>query len=324
MRLILHPNKTTNKMSKTASHTFVLSDESLNSHGTRILLSGIRLEGFKKNPIMLYGHTRAWRDTKNIQLPIGYWDNIRMDEGRLLADAVFDREDEFARSVESKVRQNILRACSIGINVLATSEDPVFLVIGQRRPTIVECELAEASIVDIPANRNCVRLYDAASDMELDFSADADNFLLPLLTDRTKTNDNMDFKQQVLKALGLSDGLSDEQALAEIVKAQAPGGADLAEHDRLKAELQGYREREAAAQKKEREAYIAAAVSERKITESEKPHFLSLAEKDFESVKSLLDGRKGVADLSDPSVRGDTAADPWAARLEEIEKNKLK
>ena len=311
-------------MAKPATHTFVLSDESLNSHGTRILLAGIQTGNFIKNPIMLYGHTRAWRDTKNIQLPIGYWDNVRIEDGKLLADAVFDTVDEFAQSVYSKVEQKILRACSIGIRVLTTTEDPAFLVQGQTRPTIVECELLEVSIVDIPANKNCVHLYDADSDNELNLSDATGNFLLPLLSDKTKNKDKMNFKQQVLTTLGLADNLSDEQALAEIGKMKAPAGVDQAEHSRVQAELQTYKDKEVAAQKQEREDYLAAAVTARKITEAEKALYLTLAEKDFASVKKILDGKQAVADLSEQSDKGTGAPDPWAVRFAEIEKNKQK
>jgi len=309
-------------MAKSATYTFVLSDESLNSHGTRILLTGIRLDSFKKNPIMLYGHIRAWRDTKNIQLPIGYWDNVRVEDSKLLADAVFDAEEEFAKSIESKVRQRILRACSIGIRVLTTTEDPAFLIQGQTRPTIVECELMEASIVDLPANKNCVVLYNPTADKELNLSDASDNFLLPLL-DKTKNKDKMDFKQQVLKTLGLADNLSDEQALAEITKAKTSVGADRAELDRVKTELQDYKDKEVAALKTERESYLAAAVAARKITETEKANYSALAEKDFESVKKILDGKQAVADLS-MQPEGDKASDPWAERFAEIEQNKSK
>lgn len=39
--------------------TFVLSDESVNSYGFRVLTDGIALDNFKKNPVMLWNHTRT-------------------------------------------------------------------------------------------------------------------------------------------------------------------------------------------------------------------------------------------------------------------------
>lgn len=55
------------------AYTFLLSDETINSYGTRVLTAGIRLENFLKNPIMLWNHTRAWSDKEDQILPIGRW-----------------------------------------------------------------------------------------------------------------------------------------------------------------------------------------------------------------------------------------------------------
>ena len=60
--------------------TFVVSDESVNSYGYTILTAGIDLSRFEKNPIMLLQH-----DSKNI---IGKWENVRIEDNKLLADAV--------------------------------------------------------------------------------------------------------------------------------------------------------------------------------------------------------------------------------------------
>lgn len=138
--------------------TFILSDESINSYGTRILTAGIDLTLFKKNPIMLWMHSRAWRGDKDEVLPIGKWENIRIENGKLLADAVFDETDEFAKKIKSKVEQNILKMASIGINIIATSEDKNVIVQGQSRPTVIKCLITEASICDIGSNRNALRI----------------------------------------------------------------------------------------------------------------------------------------------------------------------
>ena len=50
--------------------TFVLTDESVNSYGYRVLTSGIKMEQFLKNPVMLYSHD-------NNRMPIGTWENVR-------------------------------------------------------------------------------------------------------------------------------------------------------------------------------------------------------------------------------------------------------
>lgn len=78
--------------------SFVLHDESVNTYGFRMLTSGANLEEFKKNPVMLLNHN-------DYALPIGRWENIRIVGTQILADPVFDMNDERGREVERKVRE---------------------------------------------------------------------------------------------------------------------------------------------------------------------------------------------------------------------------
>jgi hypothetical protein len=138
--------------------TFILSDESVNEYGYRILTNGINLDNFKRNPVMLYAHLRQEATGKPI-LPIGKWENIRKEGGQLLAEAYFDMNDPFARSIANKVDQGILNAASVHINMLTLSDDPALQWPGQTLSTIIASELIEVSIADIPGNKNAVRLY---------------------------------------------------------------------------------------------------------------------------------------------------------------------
>lgn len=147
--------------------TFVLSDESINDRGYRILTAGINLERFKKNPVMLWMHRRdnGWDLTQ--VLPIGVWENIRKEDGKLLADPKFDENDKFAQLIKSKVESDLIRACSAGINPIEFSSDPKDLEKGQTRATITKCEMYEASIVDLPSNKNTVRLFSNTEENEV-------------------------------------------------------------------------------------------------------------------------------------------------------------
>ncbi|MCQ5209246.1 hypothetical protein NE467_25500, partial [Bacteroides thetaiotaomicron] len=58
----------------------ILSDSSLSRYGYGVLTSGMLLEAFKKNPVMLYMHFRdeaspIWGDTK----AIGHWEHIQLE-----------------------------------------------------------------------------------------------------------------------------------------------------------------------------------------------------------------------------------------------------
>lgn len=87
--------------------TFILHDETVNTQGFRMLTSGADLSVFKNNPVMLLNHD-DW------DLPIGRWENIRVEGTQILADAVFDEDDERAVAVMGKVERGFLKAASIG------------------------------------------------------------------------------------------------------------------------------------------------------------------------------------------------------------------
>ena len=129
----------------------MLTDETVNCYGFRVLTGGISRERFLKNPVMLYSHD-------SMVLPIGRWENLREEEGRLLADAVFDGEDPFAREIERKVDEGLIRCCSIGFEILVYDESDGLKVPGQTLGTVTESELLECSICAIGANRNAMRL----------------------------------------------------------------------------------------------------------------------------------------------------------------------
>ncbi|GAB4129563.1 MAG: hypothetical protein Fur0027_14490 [Raineya sp.] len=137
-----------------------LSDESLNRYGTRILTKGLSLGNFLKNPVMFYNHDRS-------RLPIGKWENVKKVDGKLVATPTFDIGDEFAKEVKRKFEDGYLNSASIGILVLGTSNEPELMLQGQSLPTITKCELLEASVVDVPANANAVKLYHKADNGEL-------------------------------------------------------------------------------------------------------------------------------------------------------------
>lgn len=151
------------------AYTFKLSDSSVNDYGTRVITSGINLDRFKSNPIMLWMHRRddgGWLEAE-APLPIGRWENIRIEGDDLIADAVFDEADEFALKIQSKVDQKILNTASVGLSIIELSEDPAIMLQGQTRATISKSELVEASIVDIPGNKNAVRLYNKGAALKL-------------------------------------------------------------------------------------------------------------------------------------------------------------
>ena len=99
--------------------TFVVSDESLNKYGSRVMTAGIDLEEFKSNPVMFWNHKRdedgLFGQSARDRMPIGRWENIRQDGDRLIADAVIDLNDSTGKKVAEKIENGFLKAASIGI-----------------------------------------------------------------------------------------------------------------------------------------------------------------------------------------------------------------
>lgn len=171
-----------------AKNTFILSDESLNSYGYIVKTNGINTVAFCKNPIMLYMHER--------KTVVGRWENIRIDGEKLLADAVFDASTDLGRVVKSQVEKGFLRCASIGVDIIEERE-----INGVK--TITKSELFEASIVDIPANKNALKLYKKGGSKRLSLEVDGG------------VND---LRKEIINALDLSDDVSDMVIIEEIKK----------------------------------------------------------------------------------------------------------
>lgn len=296
-------------------YTFLLSDESVNSHGTRVITSGIRTDDFLKNPIVLWNHTRAWSDKEDQVLPIGKVTRLWVENNALYGSVVFDDKDEFAIKIESKVAQRILNACSISISVITTSEDSTVLMQGQTRPTIIESSLRELSIVDIPANKNSVRLYDSGNGMELNFSGSRDNFLLPLLK-----NQDMNFKDEIISVLALKDA-EDKTIVTEITRLVNAGKENASLRDektRIERDLKVFQDKEKADREAEIISLVDDAIKARKIVEADREDYITLAGKDYDRTKKVLDTMSGVPE---PDTADHRDNDPWEERFNEIRKN---
>lgn len=125
-------------------YDFVISDGSLDRHGTRINPKGWELSAFKRNPIALFGHSSGF--------PIGKWENLRVEGDRLLGRLVLAAKGSSARIDEliSLVEQGILRAVSVGFSVLE------YGVPGKSQYDYERQELMEVSLVSVPSNTNAL------------------------------------------------------------------------------------------------------------------------------------------------------------------------
>ena len=197
---------------------FVLIDETIVSHGYWVKVSGIDLTQFRRNPVMYWMHQRAssW-DGQNQVLPIGRWENIKVETingvKSITADAVFDEKDEFALKIKSKVEGGFVKMASAGLKPISWSDDKKDLKPGQTRATIVKSLLMEASIVDIGANKNAIRLFDEHGLINL--SENSNNYI-PKINNKSNKNS---MKTIALK-LGLNENATENEILAAIADMQ--------------------------------------------------------------------------------------------------------
>jgi len=144
---------------------FIVSDESINSYGFRVLTAGIRTDNFEKNPVGYFNHQCGddWMTTSTPEYlgPIIRWTELSKEGKSMTGIPVFDMEDEVGAAIARKVENDFIRAASIGFRILKTSEDPADMLPGQKYPTVTECELVEISVVDIPSNSNAICCFDA-------------------------------------------------------------------------------------------------------------------------------------------------------------------
>lgn len=190
----------------------VISTPSLNSYGTRVLTSGIDIEQYKKNPILLYMHRRGERE----DAPIGRVEDVHIEGDKLVGSLVFDEKDDFARKVAQKWADGFLRMVSAGLTIIELSDDPAVLLPGQRRMTITKSKLDEVSVVDIGANDDALALYNAEGGRIT--LAHGDDLSLPLLQTTPTPNTSQSMNEKIVLALGLSKEATEEQVLGAIAQ----------------------------------------------------------------------------------------------------------
>ena len=279
----------------------VISDESINSYGFWVVTDGIDTTAFQKNPVMLWNHNRDGHGTVNAQLPIGFWKDLRMENGVLTGEPVFDEKDEFALKIKQKYESGILNACSMGFMPLEWSDAPEMLKVGQTVATVTRCRLLEVSICDIPSNANAtVVLYDENS-KTINLSD------LPNKAIGPKIN-HINMKEIALK-LGLAEN-ADLKACVDAIQLKDDKIAALkTENATLKAKVQGFEKAEAEARKQEVTKLLDDAVKTGRIDATTRPQFEKLFELDHEAAKTALAALPERTPLTTRPPKGDAGGD---------------
>jgi HK97 family phage prohead protease len=251
--------------------SFVLSDESReNSRGWSLTLSGGNLERFRNNPVLLYDH--------NSEHVIGRWENLRIENNQMLAEAVFDEKDNFALEIKRKVEDGFLKGCSVGLR-------PIKMKQVDEKYYMTQWELLEASIVAVPSDASALVLFDEngvrLSETEVREFLKLNN--IQQIT-RKMEKEELKLSEKTVTSLGIKGPLTAE-------KIETAVEAKDAEIASLKAEKNAQEE----ATRKE---FLAAAVADGKITAEELEYCETLAATNFKAVKAMINARPQKASVS--------------------------
>lgn len=184
--------------------SIVLSTENVNAYGTWLLTKGAKLDLFRANPVMFYDH-----DDK--KLPIGIWENIREENGMILADPKFDADPD-SQLIKSKYDSGSIRGASMGLDIINTSTDLKLKKPGQTVATVTEWEPYEASLTPKPGNKDCLKLHFRRNGIELSEKG-SNNNLLPFLKEENQEETN---SENNMKSIALNVGLPEDATEAQI------------------------------------------------------------------------------------------------------------
>lgn len=281
---------------KKSSKRFTISTEAENRHGFRVKNEGIDFSEFASNPIMLWMHRRPKGESKEEILPLGFWEDIELRDGKWTAVPVFDDTDPFAVTIANKVENNTIRMASAGLKP-KSGDNAWGIVDGE--PWLLQSEAVEISIVDIGSNPEAlaVALYDDNNQL-ITLSAD---YLQTILTPKSNTNMKViNLSADVLPVIGLAEGAKPEDVAAKITEIVTLAADQKNQLVTLAAEKTAAEAKVAEIQIKldeqvnlATEAKVVALVdkgeADRKYTADQKPNLVKLAKLDFEGTKSLID-----------------------------------
>lgn len=243
-----------------------ITNDSLNSYGTRVLTAGMNVEQYQRNPVLLYMHERG-----NV---IGYVKDLKVEDGEVTGELMFDEASELSVRCKKQYEFGSLKMVSAGLDILETSEDPELLVQGQTRPTVTKSKLFEVSLVDVGSNDDAIVLQKDGKKITLGKDSECP---LPLLN-----NNNQNQKQMEQKMVAMQLDLPATATEAEI-------NAKLDELKTAKEENERLQQKNAALTLASITAAVEKAVGEKRITPDKKDEFINLGkEVGQEKLQSIL------------------------------------
>ncbi|MGA0556538.1 HK97 family phage prohead protease [Larkinella sp. VNQ87] len=291
--------------------TFRVSDETITCYGVRILNSGLQVESFLANPVMLYMHKRGQ--------VIGKWNNLRLENNEWLAEPEFDTDIELGDQVAGQVDRGFLNAASIVAEIQEIVYNDELKCYDATKSV-----LQEISIVDVGGNRNALKLVDSRGEYLTDDQAK--DFLLKLSNQSQpfKPNEQMSLVAIAL-ACGLAETATQEQITAKVIELKAAAAS---------ADGTNYKEKYEQLLKKQKEdqeakavKLVDTAISEKRITADQKDTYIKLFAADFALAETVLASIKAPVDLVQLATGGAQQAaialadDDLVKKYDELDRN---
>ncbi|MDR1848222.1 MAG: HK97 family phage prohead protease [Bacteroidales bacterium] len=279
-----------NNKNTTMELDFIICDNTINRYGWRLLVEGIQLDGFLKNPVCCIQH-ETWNSA------VGKWKNLRVEESQLKGTLEFDNEDEDAIKFYKKYKKGIMNAVSLNVIPLVESMEAVDLLPGQKYPTITKSELLEVSLVTVPGQKNAVR------DVKLSTPEGHEHKLNLIITEMEKTENNQEIERlnkelQEQKQLNADNLIKLHQnrgviAEGEIEALKKLALADFESTSKMLEARVVTQKNENEPSKDLAESLVKLHFERGAITAEMKELYVKLAMQDFEGTKKVLEGLKG-------------------------------
>lgn len=291
------------QMAEILEMDFVIVDETVNRYGWRLLIDGIDTSGFMKNPVCPVQHN-------TYEASIGKWKNFRKDNGRLIGTLEFDPEDEQAVKLYRKYKNGYMNAVSVSIIPIEESEDPQYLLPGQKYPTITKSELLEVSVVTVPGQKNSVKLC----------KPDGSDYRLSLITKHTTMTENVEqLKQELEQArrLNAENLIKLHKTRGVVTDAEADELIALAQldYERVSRLLDARQPVQDKTGENLAKQLVAMHASRLGLTPDEIAMYEKAAQTDYEATRKALEARKGkevidafVSGMQTPENRTDDRA----------------
>lgn len=278
-------------MAKNKEHKFLISDQTVNNHGFRIMTDGIDTTHFEKNPVAFWNHKVFDKYQESNNMPIGKWPTLEKKGEELIGYLVCDLKDEEGKKLNGKIEDGYVNACSLHVEPIEISSEPADMLPGQTLPTITKCILLEVSPVGLPGNYNAVKLRTKeGGSIQLNnetTSSDINKVFESINHNKISKKQIMEDSVLALK-LGLDERATEEQINAKLDELNAAS----TEKTELQTKLDGMKSDRV-------KVMLDNAIEDKKIKADEREHYETLAGSNFDSTKAILDGMSAPPKIVD-------------------------